>query len=103
MMPTPTKMPPIIIGGHSKPAYRRAGQYANGVNFVSLSEDELVERLAIVNDYRKQYGRENEDFEVYAGMPAFSVDDKAFHAQNAKVIEPFSERFCCSISRPIEA
>ena len=75
LCPTPQAMPPIIIGGHSKPAYRRAGQYGNGVNFVSLTEDELVDRLAIVNDYRKKYGREKEDFKVFAGMPTFGVDD----------------------------
>ena len=75
LCPVPSAMPEIVIGGHSKPAYRRAGQYGNGVNFVSLSEEELVERLEIVNGYRKQYGRENEPFQVFAGMPAFSVDD----------------------------
>ncbi len=75
LCPTPQAMPPIIIGGHSKPAYRRAGQYGNGVNFVSLTEDELVDRLAIVNDYRRKYGREKEDFKVFAGMPTFGVDD----------------------------
>ena len=75
LCPTPVKMPEIVIGGHSKPAYRRAGQYGNGVNFVSLTEDELVERMKTVNDYRKQYGRENEPFSVYAGMPAFTIDD----------------------------
>ncbi len=75
LCPVPKQCPPIIIGGHSKRAYRRAGRYGDGVNFVSLSEDELVERLEIVNGFRKEYGRENEPFEVFAGMPAFSVDD----------------------------
>jgi probable F420-dependent oxidoreductase len=75
MCPTPAKCPPIVIGGHSKPAYRRAAQYGDGVNFVSLSEDELVERLATVNDLRKKYGRENEPFIVSAGMVTSSVDD----------------------------
>ncbi|MAG30025.1 MAG: LLM class F420-dependent oxidoreductase [Deltaproteobacteria bacterium] len=75
LCPVPTKCPPIVIGGHSKPAYRRAGRYGDGVNFVSLTEEELVERLAIVNGFRKEYGRENEPFIVQAGMPAFSVDD----------------------------
>ncbi|MBJ18985.1 MAG: TIGR03619 family F420-dependent LLM class oxidoreductase [bacterium] len=75
MCPTPTKCPPIVIGGHSKPAYRRAAQYADGVNFVSLSEEELVERLATVNQLRKEYGRENEPFIVSAGMPAFTIDE----------------------------
>ena len=75
MCPTPQSCPPIVIGGHSKPAYRRAAQYGDGVNFVSLTEDELVERLAIVNDLRKKYGREKEPFIVQAGMPAFTIDE----------------------------
>ena len=72
--PTPAAMPPIISGGHSKPAYRRAGKEGKGVNVVSLTEDELVERLAIVNGLRKEYGRENEPFMVSAGIPAFTID-----------------------------
>lgn len=75
LCPTPTKCPPIVIGGHSKPAYRRAAELGDGVNFVSLTEDELVERLSIVNELRKKYGREKEPFLVQAGMPAFSIDD----------------------------
>lgn len=74
LCPVPSKCPPIVIGGHSKPAYRRAGRYGDGVNFVSLTEEELVERLAIVNGFRKEYGRENEPFIVQAGMPAFTID-----------------------------
>lgn len=75
LCPVPSQCPPILIGGHSKPAYRRAAQHGDGVNFVSLSEEELVERLSIVNGLRKEYGRENEPFIVQAGMPAFSIDD----------------------------
>lgn len=75
LCPVPTKCPPILIGGHSKPAYRRAGRFGDGVNFVSLNEEELVERLAIVNGFRKEYGRENEPFMVQAGMAAFTIDD----------------------------
>ena len=75
LCPVPGQCPPIVIGGHSKPAYRRAARYGDGVNFVSLTEDELVERLAIINGLRKEYGRENEPFMVSVGIPAFSIDD----------------------------
>lgn len=56
------------------PAYRRAARWADGVNFVSLSEDELVERLAVIRKLRAEYGREKEPFQVFAGMPAFTLD-----------------------------
>lgn len=74
LCPVPKQCPPIIIGGHSMPAYRRAARWADGVNFVSLSEDELVERLAVIRKLRAEYGREKEPFQVFAGMPAFTLD-----------------------------
>ena len=75
LCPVPKQCPPIIIGGHSKPAYRRAARHGDGVNFVSLSEDELARRLALVDGFRRECGRENEPFEVCVGMPAYSMDD----------------------------
>ena len=75
MCPTPTKCPPIIIGGHSKPAYRRAARYADGFSFISLSEEDLVERLATIHAFRKEYGRENEPFRVFAGLAVAPTPD----------------------------
>ena len=75
LCPVPKKCPPIIIGGHSLPAYRRAARYADGVNFVSLTEAELVERLAVVAKLRKEYGRDKLPFEVHAGIAAPKLDD----------------------------
>lgn len=68
LCPTPVKCPPLIIGGHSKAAYRRAARYADGFSFISLTEEDLVERLAYINEMRKEYGRENEPFRVLAGL-----------------------------------
>ncbi|HKK53338.1 MAG TPA: LLM class flavin-dependent oxidoreductase, partial [Myxococcota bacterium] len=75
MCPTPSGCPPIIIGGHSMPAYRRAARYADGFSFISLSEEELVERIGILRDLRKEYGRENDPLIISAGMPVFTIDD----------------------------
>jgi probable F420-dependent oxidoreductase len=68
LCPTPKKSPPIIIGGHSKPAYRRAARYADGFSFISLTEEDLVERFTYINGLRKEEGRENEPFRVFAGL-----------------------------------
>jgi probable F420-dependent oxidoreductase len=68
LCPTPAKRPPIIIGGHSKAAYRRAARYADGFSFISLTEEDLVERLAYINGLRAEYGRESEPFRVFAGL-----------------------------------
>lgn len=76
LCPVPELCPPIIIGGHSKPAYRRAGRYGDGINLISLEEDELVERLAVINGFRKEYGREHKPFSVFVGgMSTESLDD----------------------------
>jgi len=68
LCPTPGKRPPIIIGGHSKAAYRRAARYADGFSFISLTEEDLIDRLAYINGLRREYGRENEPFRVFAGL-----------------------------------
>lgn len=75
LCPTPKKCPPIIIGGHSKPAYRRAARYADGFTFISLTEEELVERLGYIHEMRKEYGRQDEPFIVYAGLPVAPSPD----------------------------
>jgi alkanesulfonate monooxygenase SsuD/methylene tetrahydromethanopterin reductase-like flavin-dependent oxidoreductase (luciferase family) len=75
LCPTPTKCPPFIIGGHSKAAYRRAARYADGFTFISLSEEDLVERLAYINGLRKEYGRDKEPFIVYAGLEVAPTPD----------------------------
>ena len=76
LCPVPTKCPPIIIGGHSKPAYRRAARYADGFSFISLSEEELVERMSYINELRKEYGRDKEPFSVLAGLATVQgIDD----------------------------
>lgn len=75
LCPTPTQCPPIVIGGHSQAAYRRAARLADGFSFISLSEEELIERIGILRHFRKEYGRENEPLIISAGMPVFTIDD----------------------------
>lgn len=75
LCPTPSECPPIVIGGHSRAAYRRAARYADGFSFISLSETELVERIGILKDFRKEFGRDHEPLTISAGMPVFTIDD----------------------------
>lgn len=75
MCPTPSKCPPIIYGGHSKPAYRRAARYADGFLFISVTEEQLVERINLLKTYRKEFGRENEPLTIAAGMPVSTIDE----------------------------
>jgi probable F420-dependent oxidoreductase len=74
--PKPLQSPniPIEIGAHGKPALRRAGRIADGwVEVASGSYERFTERLAVVQEGRREAGRENEPFEVTCGI-AFDVE-----------------------------
>ncbi|MEM7409807.1 MAG: TIGR03619 family F420-dependent LLM class oxidoreductase [Myxococcota bacterium] len=75
LCPVPSRCPDIIIGGHSKPAYRRAARLADGFTFTGVDEAELLERLATLDALRREYGRENEPFSVYAGLASVRSRD----------------------------
>jgi probable F420-dependent oxidoreductase len=72
--PTPTKPIPILIGGHSEPALRRAARTGDGWIHAGGSDDlpAMLERLRTL---LAEHGRENDPFEVHViSLDAFSVD-----------------------------
>jgi len=76
LCPVPAKPVPILIGGHSEPALRRAARigdgwmHAGGGDAATL--DQLVARL---QELRRDYGREREPFEIHAiSLEAFDLD-----------------------------
>ncbi|MBW2245149.1 MAG: TIGR03619 family F420-dependent LLM class oxidoreductase [Deltaproteobacteria bacterium] len=76
MCPVPTEPIPILIGGHSEPALRRAARvgdgwmHAGGGDGVPL--EDLLERLG---ELRREYGRDHLPFEVHAiSLDGFSAD-----------------------------
>ncbi|MBW2242936.1 MAG: TIGR03619 family F420-dependent LLM class oxidoreductase [Deltaproteobacteria bacterium] len=87
LCPVPSKCPPIIMGGHSKPAYRRAARYADGFSFISLTEEDLVERLAYINGLRKEYGRDKEPFYVLAGLATVQGRDDILRVEELGVTD----------------
>ena len=69
--------PPIICGGHSRAAYRRAVTAANGWYGWQLDPDETVAALASLRDAADDYGRPVElgELEISITPPyAFDVD-----------------------------
>ncbi len=73
--PAPTEPVPILIGGHAKPALRRAARVADGFIHAGGSFEALAETVHEINGYRKEYGRDHLPFEYQSmGAEAFSVD-----------------------------
>ena len=76
MAPVPKKKIPIYVGGASKPAMRRAARCGDGWLSVIHAMDEIEGLITELNGFRREYGRENEPFDVILHCPdAESVDD----------------------------
>ncbi len=56
--------PPILIGGESPPALRRAARVGNGWVGLDHTPDSCAEPIAKLAQLRAQYGREDEPFEL---------------------------------------
>ena len=75
MCPVPTQPIPILIGGHSEPALRRAARLGDGWMHAGGDPDELKGLLTRLRELRAQYGRDKEPFELHViSMDAFSLD-----------------------------
>jgi probable F420-dependent oxidoreductase len=73
--PVPSEAVPIVIGGHSEPALRRAARIGDGWIHAGGDQDELVEILDRLRVLRREYGRENVPFELHViSMDAYTSD-----------------------------
>ena len=73
--PAPSRSVPILIGGHSDAALRRAARVADGFIHAGGTFEALETTVKQINQYRTEYGREQESFEYQSmGAEAFSVD-----------------------------
>jgi probable F420-dependent oxidoreductase len=66
MNPAPGARIPIWVGGISDPALRRAARLGDGWLSDLQSTAEIGECIAKLRAYRREYGRENEPFDVMA-------------------------------------
>ncbi|MET8874696.1 TIGR03619 family F420-dependent LLM class oxidoreductase [Nocardia sp. NPDC004604] len=72
--PVPTEPIPILIGGHSGPALRRAAQRGDGWMHAGGDPAELDRLLAKLETLRAEYGT-RKDFEVHViSLDGFTVD-----------------------------
>jgi len=74
--PSPSKPVPILGGGHSAPAFRRAATLCDGwIAAGAYSEQEAWDHLASLKTALKEAGREHDDFLIYMSiMEMPSVD-----------------------------
>ena len=76
MAPVPEKPVPIYVGGTSKPALRRAARLGDGWIGVMHPLDQIEGTIAELDSLRREFGRENEPFDIMLHCPdAHSVDD----------------------------
>jgi probable F420-dependent oxidoreductase len=77
--PKPLQKPgiPIEIGGASKAALRRAGRLGDGwIEIGATSLDDLQAKIAVVEDARREAGREERPFEITTiGAHVSNLDD----------------------------
>ena len=75
LCPTPTQPIPLLIGGHSDAALKRAAQFGDGWLHGGGEIDELDPLLARLKTYLREFGRERDDFQIHAiSADAYSVD-----------------------------
>jgi probable F420-dependent oxidoreductase len=76
LCPVPSEPIPILVGGHSDAALRRAARLGDGwMHGGGGKAADLDGALARLTDLRREYGREREPFEIHViSMDAFSPD-----------------------------
>jgi probable F420-dependent oxidoreductase len=74
--PTPTEPLPILLGGHSDAALRRAARIGDGWMHAGFgSGDDLGELIGRLHQLRDEYGRGDRPFTIHAiSMDAYSPD-----------------------------
>lgn len=73
--PVPDTAVPILLGGHSKPALKRAALKGDGWVAAGASIEELEEMIQTMHKIRAENDLENTAFEIHStGADAFTVD-----------------------------
>jgi probable F420-dependent oxidoreductase len=64
---------PILVGGQTDPALKRAAKYGDGWCGFNLSPDDTAKKIAQLRDLMKAAGRRTENFEISMSPPATAV------------------------------
>ncbi|MAE96466.1 MAG: LLM class F420-dependent oxidoreductase [Deltaproteobacteria bacterium] len=76
LCPAPSQPIPILVGGHSELALRRAARLGDGWMHAGGGEaTDFDAAISRINDLRAEYGRDQEPFEVHViSMDAYTAD-----------------------------
>ena len=73
MCPVPTARTPLLIGGHTEPALKRAARTGDGWMCAGASLEDLGNYIGRINELREEYGTADRPFRIYTtGQDAFS-------------------------------
>ena len=85
--PLQTPYPPILVGGQSLAAMRRAVVHGNGWHPIGLSPDALKTRLEVVNQLLDHHGKNSKDFRISL-RSELKVTDTDADSKSATVAPP---------------
>lgn len=75
LCPVPTKPVPILIGGHTDAALKRAARIGDGWVSAGTTPEEMAGYIGKLKALRAEFGRTNEPFEIHGmGADAYSPD-----------------------------
>jgi alkanesulfonate monooxygenase SsuD/methylene tetrahydromethanopterin reductase-like flavin-dependent oxidoreductase (luciferase family) len=75
MSPSPTRPVPVLVGGFSAAAKRRAARLGDGWISDLHTSDEIAAHVAEIRELRVSYGRAEEPFSVVAAASdAYTID-----------------------------
>ena len=73
--PVPTEPLPILIGGHSRAALKRAARIGDGWMHAGGDAKDLEAYIARLGELRREYGRERVPFEIHViSLDAYTLD-----------------------------
>ena len=87
LSPVPDHHIPLLVGGHAKPALRRAGRIGDGWISAGSSLQELTQMIDQIEEFRKEYGRENIPYEYHAMTEAAYTVEGLADLEKAGVTE----------------
>ena len=75
LCPVPDHHIPLLVGGHAKPALRRAARLGDGWISAGSSLEDLQRMIGEIEEFRVEFGRDQQPFEYHAMTEAaYSVE-----------------------------